>query len=77
MVEFISNGGRAPATCRARPPGDITIPAGVFTTGKTYSIRAHCYRGGFPGLASGDFSQRDLPLSVGYLDSGVFTVAAP
>lgn len=59
------------------PPGDITIPAGVFTTGKTYSIRAHCYRGGFPGLASGDFSQRDLPLSVGYLDSGVFTVAAP
>lgn len=59
------------------PPGDITIPAGVFTTGKVYSIRAHCYRGGFPGLASGDFSQRDLPLSVGYLDSGVFTVAAP
>ncbi len=59
------------------PPGDITIPAGVFTTGKTYSIRAHCYRGGFPGIASGDLSQRDLPLSVGYLDSGVFTVAAP
>lgn len=59
------------------PPGDITIPAGVFTTGKIYSIRAHCYRGGFPGLASGDLSQRDLPLSVGYLDSGVFTVEAP
>jgi hypothetical protein len=59
------------------PPGEIKIPAGVFTTGKVYSIRAHCYRGGHPGLASGDFSQRDLPLSVGYLDSGVFTVAAP
>lgn len=59
------------------PTTDITIPAGVMQTGKTYAIRAHCYKGGFPMLAMGDFTKRDLPLSVGFLDSGVFTVAAP
>jgi hypothetical protein len=59
------------------PGPDVTIPQGVLTTGKTYAIRAYCYRGGFPGVSMGDFTQRDLPLSVGYHDSGVFTVAAP
>jgi len=56
---------------------EIKVPAGTLATGKTYTIRAHCLLGGFPGIATGDLSQRDLPLSIGYLESGVFTVAAP
>src|SRR5690606_23252152 len=35
------------------PATEITVPAGVFTTGKTYSIRGHCIAGGFSALASG------------------------
>lgn len=56
---------------------EIKIPAGSLATGKTYTIRAHCLVGGFGAIATGDLSQRDLPLSIGYLESGVFTVAAP
>ncbi len=55
----------------------VAIPADAFTAGKTYFIRAHTINGGFPGFASGDFWQRNLPYSVGYLDSGLFTAAAP
>lgn len=56
---------------------EIKVPAGTLATGKTYTIRAHCLSGGFADIATGDLSQRDLPLSIGYLESGVFTVAAP
>ena len=56
---------------------ELRIPAGVLATGKVYSIRAHCVKGGFPAIATGDFTDRDLPLTLGYFDSGVFTVAAP
>ncbi len=59
------------------PTTDIRIPAGVLATGKVYSVRAFCVQGGFPGLPMGDFTDRDLPLTLGYFDSGVFTVAAP
>lgn len=55
----------------------ITIPNDVFVAGKLYSIRAHCVQGGFPSFATGDLQDRDVPYAVGYLDSGVFTVAAP
>ena len=55
----------------------VTIPNDVFVAGKTYFIRAHAIKGGYPGFATGDFWTRTLPYSVGYLDAGVFTVSAP
>jgi hypothetical protein len=55
----------------------ITIPNDVFVAGKIYTIRAHCVQGGYPGFSTGDLQDRDVPYAVGYLDSGVFTVAAP
>ena len=45
--------------------------------GKVYMIRAHCVQGGFPSFSTGDLQNRDVPYAVGYLDAGVFTVAAP
>jgi hypothetical protein len=55
----------------------ITIPNDVFVPGHTYMIRAECAAGGYPSFAAGNFRDRSLPFSLGYLDSGVFTVAAP
>jgi len=55
----------------------LTLPANTLVAGHTYRLRAVCIAGGYPALASGDLTQRDLPLSVGLLDSGVFTVGAP
>lgn len=55
----------------------ITIPPDVFVTGKVYTVRAHCIKGGYPMIADGNLQDRSLPYSFGYLDSGVFTVAAP
>jgi hypothetical protein len=55
----------------------ITIPNDVFVAGRIYTIRAHCVQGGYPGFSTGDLQERDVPYAVGYLDSGVFTVAAP
>jgi hypothetical protein len=53
------------------------IPPDPFVVGHNYVLRGICQQGGFPTLSSGDLTNRELPLSVGYLDSGVFTVAAP
>ena len=53
-----------------------TLPNDVFAVGKTYMIRAHCIVGGFPGIATGDLTNRTLPYSVGYLDAGIFQVMA-
>jgi hypothetical protein len=55
----------------------VKIPHDVFVAGKVYTIRAHCIAGGYPSFATGDLQNRDVPYAVGYLDSGVFTVAAP
>jgi hypothetical protein len=55
----------------------MKVPNDVFVAGKVYMIRAHCIQGGFPTFASGDLKNRDVPYAVGYLDAGVFTVAAP
>ncbi|HEY5945198.1 MAG TPA: hypothetical protein VIV40_06895, partial [Kofleriaceae bacterium] len=52
------------------------IPSDVFVAGKVYMIRAHCIQGGFPSFSTGDLKNRDVPYAVGYLDAGVFTVAA-
>lgn len=55
----------------------VTIPNDVFVAGKTYFIRGHAIKGGYPSFAEGNFWTRNLPYSVGYLDAGVFTVSAP
>ncbi len=52
-----------------------SLPGDTFEAGKEYSVRATCTRGGFPNLAAGDLETRTLPTAVGFLDSGVFTVA--
>jgi hypothetical protein len=52
-----------------------TLPNDVFEGGKMYTMRATCILGGFPKLAEGDLATRDLPVSTGFMDSGVFTVA--
>ncbi len=52
------------------------LPPEQFIAGHTYSLRAICISGGYPAIAAGDLSQRQLPVAVGYFDSGVFTVAA-
>jgi len=53
------------------------LPPELFEVGKTYVLRAICIQGGFPALDTGDLTNRAPPQAVGFLDSAVFTVAAP
>lgn len=50
------------------------FPAVHFTVGHTYYVQVSCYEGGFTGAADGDLQTAALPMSIGTLDSGVFTV---
>ena len=52
------------------------IPRAVFEAGHTYTLRAICVNGDFPATATGNLETRNLPLSIGYLDSGAFTVTS-
>jgi hypothetical protein len=52
----------------------FAVPPEIFQAGHTYTLRALCTVGGYPTIATGDFTNRELPLSQSYLDSGVFTV---
>lgn len=52
-----------------------SVPGEIFESGKVYMVRAICGLGGYPGLASGDLENRELPIYNGFIDSGVFTVA--
>jgi hypothetical protein len=54
-----------------------TVPSDVFVAGKTYFVRGHTIKGGYPSFAQGSLWDRNLPYSVGFLDAGVFTVTAP
>ncbi len=54
---------------------DVTIPTTELVPGHTYVLRAICISGGYTNVATGDLSTTALPVSVGYFDSGVFTVA--
>ena len=56
---------------------DFQMPPDPFVVGHNYALRGICLGGGFPTIASGDLTNRSLPLSVGYADGGVFTVAGP
>ncbi|MBA3458357.1 MAG: hypothetical protein H0T46_00225 [Deltaproteobacteria bacterium] len=53
---------------------DFTLPPELFMPGTLYMLRATCLQGGHPDAADGDLRARGLPLSYGYLDSGVFSV---
>jgi hypothetical protein len=53
------------------------LPPELFEVGKTYVLRAVCIQGGFTTISTGDLTNRSLPQAVGYMDSAVFTVAAP
>lgn len=50
------------------------LPPEVFEVGHSYTIRALTTAGGYPTIASGNFLNRELPLSQSFLDSAVFTV---
>jgi hypothetical protein len=50
------------------------VPPEIFQVGHHYTLRAMCTSGGYPAIADGDFTQRELPLARSYLDSGVITV---
>ena len=50
------------------------FPPEAFEPGKSYTLRAIAVNGGYPSVADGDLTVRTLPLAVGYMDSGVFTV---
>lgn len=52
----------------------FTLPPDVLVAGHTYNLRAICVRGGYPAFSEGDLTKRELPMAVGYLDGGVFTV---
>lgn len=54
---------------------EFLLPPELFVADKTYVIRAVTYGGSYPELATGDLTVRSLPVSIGYHDSGVFTVA--
>ena len=53
---------------------ELTLPPEIFETGKFYVLRATCVQGGYPAAAEGDLRERSLPIAVGFLDSGVFSV---
>lgn len=56
------------------PTKELLLPPEVFVPGKLYTLRAITYAGGFPNSAEGDLATRSLPMTVGFHDSGVFSV---
>jgi hypothetical protein len=50
------------------------VPPEIFQAGHYYMLRAFCTYGGYPSIADGDFTDRQLPLAQSFLDSGVFMV---
>jgi len=50
------------------------VPPEIFQAGHNYTLRALCTYGGYPTIADGDFTNRELPLAQSYLDSGVILV---
>ena len=78
MDEIIVTGAtltRTPVFIAKAVQPDVTIPASQFVAGHTYVLRAVCISGGYTNIAAGDLSSTALPISIGYFDSGVFTVA--
>ena len=78
MDEIIVTGStltRSPVFVAKALAPDVTIPPSQFVAGHTYVLRAVCISGGYTNVAAGDLSTTALPISLGFFDSGVFTVA--
>lgn len=78
LLEVVNSGATATLTPRFESVNQKSVwslPGDLFETGKIYTVRASCSRGGYPSLATGDLEQRELPVASAYLESGVFTVA--
>ncbi|MDX2088145.1 MAG: hypothetical protein SFX73_09850 [Kofleriaceae bacterium] len=56
---------------------ELVLPPELLEPGKTYSLRATTVVGGYPGIADGDLTVRELPYASAYVDAGIFTVVAP
>lgn len=52
----------------------FNVPPELFVAGHSYTMRARAVLGGYPAVGSGDFSNRELPLSQAFLDGAVITV---
>jgi hypothetical protein len=77
LFEVVNTGATATLTPRFQSLNQKSVwslPGDIFETGKIYTVRASCSRGGHPGLGTGDLERRELPIASAYLDSGVFTV---
>ena len=59
---------------QASTTSQFFIPPEFLEASHSYTLRAVCIAGSYPNIADGDLATRDLPLAVGYFDSGVFTV---
>ncbi len=68
---------RTPIVSVEGPGPQLALPPRVLQTGHTYTLVTACIVGGVLNAASGDLQTFALPLSVGQVDSAVFTVAAP
>ncbi len=73
-LEYHQVFGAASAETTATGEATFEVPPEIFQAGHSYTMRALCMFGGYPGLATGDLATRELPLAQSYLDSGVFTV---
>jgi hypothetical protein len=52
----------------------FSLPPELFQVGHNYTLRAVATLGGYPTIDQGNFTNRELPLSQGFLDSAVITV---
>jgi hypothetical protein len=52
----------------------FVLPPELFEPGALYTLRAIAVQGGFPGLADGDLTRREIPIAVSFVDGGVFRV---
>lgn len=68
---------RTPILDVAGPAPTLTLPPGTLQAGHTYTLATTCLSGGFVDAAAGDLQTFALPVSIGEVDSAVFTVVAP
>jgi hypothetical protein len=73
-LEYHQVFGAASNNKTATGEATFEVPPEIFQVGHSYTMRALCVYGGYPGIASGDLTTRELPLAQSFLDSGVFTV---
>jgi hypothetical protein len=77
--ELVSDGvtvKRKPVANVRGPDKNFVLPPWYFLVNHTYKITASCIVGGYPNAATGDLATFALPMSVGQLDSAVFTVVS-